>query len=196
MHFQVQQECIPVGCVPSAAVAVGGVCLPGGCITACTGRGVSAPVHAGIQRGVSAKGCLPQCTLGYTPPTPLWTEFLTHACENITFPQLRCGRQMYHCKWSLKQGKAGEVSSVRTLTPWSESGLPGNMAGLSGALVTLVTCCWDGDGAVRPVDPIVNPDSPEPGEKLEPETKVSLYYFYFVIFFHDRVVLLLQLWLF
>ena len=20
---------------------------------------------------------------------PLWTEFLTHACENITFPQLR-----------------------------------------------------------------------------------------------------------
>ena len=23
----------------------------------------------------------------YAPP-PLWTEFLTHACENITFPQL------------------------------------------------------------------------------------------------------------
>ena len=25
---------------------------------------------------------------GYTSPS-LWTEFLTHACENITFPQLR-----------------------------------------------------------------------------------------------------------
>ena len=23
---------------------------------------------------------------------PPWTEFLTHTCENITFPQLRCGR--------------------------------------------------------------------------------------------------------
>ena len=30
--------------------------------------------------GVSAWGC--------TPPLP-WTEFLTHACENFTFPQLR-----------------------------------------------------------------------------------------------------------
>ena len=39
----------------------------------CNGRQeVSVPVHAGIH--------LP------------WTEFLTHACENITFPQLRCGR--------------------------------------------------------------------------------------------------------
>ena len=38
-------------------------------------------------------GCLPQCMLGYMPSacwdtSRLWTEFLTHACENITFPQL------------------------------------------------------------------------------------------------------------
>ena len=59
-------ECISLGCVPSAAVAIfgggwgvclgwgvcPGMCLPGGCVSA------------------------------------LWTEFLTHACENITFPQL------------------------------------------------------------------------------------------------------------
>ena len=67
-------------------------------------------------------GGLPPCMLGYTtsgvgletpprcgpgnpppqpePPTspmgvglePPWTEFLTHASENITLPQLRCGR--------------------------------------------------------------------------------------------------------
>ena len=56
-----QQECIPVGCVPSAAGGVSapvhaGICLP---------SGVSAPVHAGIclPRG----GCLPQCMLGYAP---------------------------------------------------------------------------------------------------------------------------------
>ena len=30
---------------------------------------------------------LPPCT------PPLWTEFLTHASENITLPQHRCGRQ-------------------------------------------------------------------------------------------------------
>ena len=27
-----------------------------------------------------------------TCPPPLWTEFLTHATENITLPQLRCDR--------------------------------------------------------------------------------------------------------
>ena len=26
------------------------------------------------------------------PPPPQWTEFWTHASENITLPQLRCGR--------------------------------------------------------------------------------------------------------
>ena len=42
-----KQECIPVGCVPSAAVAVpGGVCLGGVCLIG----GVCLP------RGVSAKG--------------------------------------------------------------------------------------------------------------------------------------------
>ena len=59
-----KQECIPVGCVPSAAVSrlLGGVCLPegGGVCLVCPGVG----------------GCLAD-----TPPR---TEFLTHACENIT----------------------------------------------------------------------------------------------------------------
>ena len=58
-----KQECIPVGCVSSAAVAV------------CLG-GVSAWERVFARGGVH---------------NPLWTEFLTHACENITLPQLRCG---------------------------------------------------------------------------------------------------------
>ena len=49
----------------------------------------SASVHAGIW--------------AWRPPPPivdletphLWTEFLTHASENITLPQLRCGRSKY-----------------------------------------------------------------------------------------------------
>ena len=53
----------------------GDVCL-GGCLRG----GMSA-------RGASAKGgCLPG---GVHLPHLLRTEFLTHACENITFPQLR-----------------------------------------------------------------------------------------------------------
>ena len=62
----VQQECIPVGCVPSAAVAVcwgrgvsawgGGVCLVG-----CLPRGVSA------WRGVSGGGVCPEGVSGRHP---------------------------------------------------------------------------------------------------------------------------------
>ena len=38
-----------------------------------------------LTGGGSAWGCLP----GGVHLPLLWTEFLTHACENITFPQLR-----------------------------------------------------------------------------------------------------------
>ena len=70
-----QQECIPVGCVLSAAVAISGKggCLPGrGCL----------PGGGGVCPGVCVcfGGCLPrECT-------PLWGQ--TDTCENITFPQL------------------------------------------------------------------------------------------------------------
>ena len=56
----------PGGCLPGEGVAAKG-CLPGGCLP----RGVSAPVHAGIRPFVNR---------------------MTDACENITLPQLRCGR--------------------------------------------------------------------------------------------------------
>ena len=111
IRILVQQECIPVECVPSAAVAVCcGGCLPGGVV--CPGgrrqpaggggclpslsRVVSAQggfclgvVRPGrcLSKGVSPQqGCLPILSGGVPP---LWTKFLTHACENITFPQLR-----------------------------------------------------------------------------------------------------------
>ena len=77
------QECIPVGCVPSAAVAVcwGGVsargCLPGGCLP------------GGVCLEGVCPGGLPKCMLGYTPPP---VNRMTDVCENITFLQLRCGR--------------------------------------------------------------------------------------------------------
>ena len=52
-------------------------------------EGVSA--QGGVWLGVSAQvGGIPACTEADTPP---WTDFLTHACENITLPQLRCGRE-------------------------------------------------------------------------------------------------------
>ena len=79
---------------------LGGVCSRGGCAWS---GGVSAPGGVpglggcllwGVPGpgGVSAPGgCIPACTEADTLP-PMWTEFLTHACENITLAQLRCGR--------------------------------------------------------------------------------------------------------
>ena len=72
--------------VPSVAVAIvgggGGVCP--GCMCVCLG------------------GCLPQCMLGYTP-----LNRITDNCENITSPQLRCGRR-YEKK--IKQGWKGKAN--------------------------------------------------------------------------------------
>ena len=92
MENKTKQECIPVGCVPSASVAIlggGEGCLSGGCLPRgvrpgsvypgwCLPRGLS------VQGDVCPRGCLSR---GVSTPPPL-TEFLTHACENITFPQL------------------------------------------------------------------------------------------------------------
>ena len=62
--FNFQQECIPVGCVPSAAVASpgeGGIC-PGGCL----------PRSCVCPGGV------------HHPPV----NRISDRCKNITFPQL------------------------------------------------------------------------------------------------------------
>ena len=82
-----KHECIQVGCILSTSVAfcwgegclhMGGVCPGGVCPGGC------------LPRRLSARGlCLPRGGGVCTPPP--WTEFLAHACENITFPQLRLG---------------------------------------------------------------------------------------------------------
>ena len=74
------QECIPVGCVPSAAVAVGGRSAWG-----VSARGRMSAQGCVYPGGIcpGARGCLPS---GCHPT--LRIEFLTHACENITFLQL------------------------------------------------------------------------------------------------------------
>ena len=82
-HFN-KQDCIPVGYVPPA-------CCP--YLPACTALGGGA-----WSRGMPGlRGYLP-LVRGEVYPSmqwgrpPPWTEFLTHGSENITLPQLRCGR--------------------------------------------------------------------------------------------------------
>ena len=54
-----QQECIPVGCVPSAAVAVRGRCLPRGVSArGVSTQGVVSAQGEGVRLGVSVRGCL------------------------------------------------------------------------------------------------------------------------------------------
>ena len=104
-----EQECIPVGCVPPSAVAVGGVCL-----SACWDP------HLGVGLETNPPRCGPgdpppqgqtpqlgpgdlQGMLGYHHPP--WRPATRHAgipsppanritdtCKNITLPKLRCGR--------------------------------------------------------------------------------------------------------
>ena len=114
-----KQECIPVGFIPSATVAVLGVvclsrgvsaqgmsaqgglhregclsrgCLPRGCLSrglcVCLSRGVcvcSEGVYLSVQRRVCVcpGGVYASMQWGRHPPTPVLTEFLTHACENL-----------------------------------------------------------------------------------------------------------------
>ena len=54
------------------------VCAQGACVSrgACVPRG-----HVCPGGHVCLGACMPHMA-------PLWTEFLRHACENITFPQL------------------------------------------------------------------------------------------------------------
>ena len=71
------------GCLPEEVSGVRG-CLPieGVCPGGCLPRGVSA------QGGV----CPGRCLQGVWQTLPMWTDFLTHNCENITLPKLHCGR--------------------------------------------------------------------------------------------------------
>ena len=58
----------------------------------------------GVSQHSFGQTPLRQTPPGQTPPT-LWTEFLTHACENITLPQLllraviKCTKLEMHSQW-------------------------------------------------------------------------------------------------
>ena len=77
-----KQECIPVGCVPAARRPYAGVCFPGGGVWS---RG----------EGLVPGGGYPSMHWG-RPPPPLWTEWMTDRCKNITLattslrPVTRC----------------------------------------------------------------------------------------------------------
>ena len=87
-----KQECILVGCVPPAAVAVPGGSPPG----TPTPPQKQTPPGAGTPQDQTPPGTRhppgpDSLWTRHLPPPgpdpPLWTEFLTHASENITLPQ-------------------------------------------------------------------------------------------------------------
>ena len=108
------QECIPVGCLPSAAVAVsggwggvvrlGGGCWPRGCLPGgvCPGG-----LPGGcLPRGVSVQGgCLPR---GWLPRgggnRRLWKHYLAATTLQmvITIQTVMCKNRFHWCRWSPK----------------------------------------------------------------------------------------------
>ena len=109
-----KQECIPVGCVPSAhwpypvVSATQAPCHAHPRCHACPLKPTH-PCHAHPPPRMPPAmyapchtcppiPCMPptmHAPYHACPPamhTPLWTEFLTHASEKITLPQLHCGR--------------------------------------------------------------------------------------------------------
>ena len=101
-----KQECIPVGCITSLQWPFWeGGCLPR---SVCPEKRLLKSVYGGCPprgRVSTRRECLPRvflprvcmcvylclCVLGVSAKGgvhPLWTEFSTHTCENITFPQL------------------------------------------------------------------------------------------------------------
>ena len=95
MEFHLKQECIPVGCVPCAAVAVspgGWGLLLGVSGLGVSGPGVSAPGGCLVLGGLLSQHALRQ--------TPLCGQ--THACENITFAtSLRTVINNLFCRWQI-----------------------------------------------------------------------------------------------
>ena len=123
----IQQECIPAGCVPCWGVGVClSACWDTPPGPGPPGVGLDNPLRCGPGHPPSQipqpppgsrprppqpdpqPPCLGLDTPKPDPPTsplglgldatPRWTEFLTHASENITLPQRRCGRLKYYNK--------------------------------------------------------------------------------------------------
>ena len=65
----------------------------------CSSRLLGGPVcpWGCLPRGVFAEGgsCIPACT---EEGPPMWTEWLTDGCKNITFPQLRLRTAITSCE--------------------------------------------------------------------------------------------------
>ena len=98
-----KQECIPVGCVPPAAIAV----FPNThqttphpptpytppSPTTCMPPAMHAPPPLHIPSCHTCPPPPPPTTMHAPSPAtraPLWTKFLTQCCDNISLPQLRC----------------------------------------------------------------------------------------------------------
>ena len=75
VNLNPKQECIPVGCIPPAAVAVPGGSPPG------------TPPDQAHPPGTRSPGSRHPLRSRHLP-----VDRITDACENITLPQLCCGR--------------------------------------------------------------------------------------------------------
>ena len=106
------------------------------------------------------RGCVSDQVWGCTPPAPLpWREFLTHACKNITFPELRL--RTVTRKKSTTRRQAGSqqepilLSDVAYLPPATKLGQGYIFTGVcdsvhGGGLLLGGVCAWSRWGGLLP----------------------------------------------
>ena len=82
--------------------------------------------YPAVSGGVCPVGCVFQQAMAKTPPPPLWTEFLTHACGNITFPELLLRAVINNILWFFPFLEKGSCKTYAHQSGWV---LGGTMVG-------------------------------------------------------------------
>ena len=80
------------------------VCVSGGVCLGVSAQGSVHPMDSEADTPIACWDTPPPIACWDTHPHPLWTEWQTDGCKNITFPQLRLWAVKSWCTWRYEPG--------------------------------------------------------------------------------------------